>query len=109
MEIYGMHKDMEAFGRLLPERQERIAKASAEPVRDDPMNALARRLHPERIDLVITGDPRRDTFDTNLPPPAGAGRANGTSRFPRRPVPEPQGSDRGFLDHAALRHLLGPV
>jgi hypothetical protein len=53
MEIYGMQKDMEAFGRLLPERQERIAKASAEPVRDDPVNALARRLHPGRIGLVV--------------------------------------------------------
>ncbi|MBU4582953.1 MAG: hypothetical protein KKH02_11170 [Proteobacteria bacterium] len=52
LEIFGMQKDLEAFGRLLPERQERIAKASAEPVRDDPMNELARRLHPERIDRV---------------------------------------------------------
>ena len=53
MEIYGMQKDMEAFGRLLPERQERIARASAEPVRDDSINALARRLHPGWFDLVI--------------------------------------------------------
>ncbi|MEK6535589.1 MAG: FAD-binding oxidoreductase, partial [Thermodesulfobacteriota bacterium] len=74
MEIYGMHKDMEAFGRLLPERQERIAKASAEPVRDDPMNALARRLHPERIDLVIT-EIREETPSTRtfrLRPAPGA-------------------------------------
>ncbi|MCE5262947.1 MAG: FAD-dependent oxidoreductase [Deltaproteobacteria bacterium] len=53
MEIYGMQKDMEAFGRLIPERQERIAKASAIPVRDDPVNALARSLHPGQIDLVV--------------------------------------------------------
>ncbi|MDO9230642.1 MAG: FAD-binding oxidoreductase [Syntrophales bacterium] len=74
MEIYGMQKDMEAFGRLLPERQERIAKASAEPVRDDPANALARRLHPERIDLVIT-EIREETSSTRtfrLRPAPGA-------------------------------------
>lgn len=53
MEIYGTQKDMEAFGRLLPERQQRIAGASAEPVRNDPINALARRLHPGKIDLVV--------------------------------------------------------
>ena len=63
MEIYGMQKDMEAFGKLIHERQERIAKASAEPVRDDPMNALARRLHPERIDLVIA-EVREETATT---------------------------------------------
>ena len=63
MEIYGMQKDMEAFGRLLPERQERIAAASGEPVRDDPMNALARSLHPERIDLVVT-EFREETLST---------------------------------------------
>ena len=63
MEIYGTQKDMEAFGKLIPERQERIAKASAEPVRDDPMNALARRLHPERIDLVIA-EVREETATT---------------------------------------------
>jgi ferredoxin-NADP reductase/phytoene dehydrogenase-like protein len=54
MEISGMEKDLEAFAGLLPERQERIRLAPAEPVRDDPANALARRLHPERIELVIT-------------------------------------------------------
>jgi len=63
MEIYGMQKDLEAFGKLLPERQERIATASAEPVRDDPANALARRLHPDRIDLVIT-EIREETSST---------------------------------------------
>lgn len=53
MEIYGTQKDMEAFGRLIPERQQKIAEASAVPVRDDPINALARRLHPEKINLFI--------------------------------------------------------
>jgi len=53
MEIYGIQKDMEAFGKLLPERQERIAGASAEPVRNDPINDLAQRLHPGRIALVV--------------------------------------------------------
>jgi ferredoxin-NADP reductase/phytoene dehydrogenase-like protein len=63
MEIYGTQKDMEAFGRLIPERQERIAEASAVPVRDDPVNALARRLHPERIELVVT-EVREETTTT---------------------------------------------
>jgi ferredoxin-NADP reductase/phytoene dehydrogenase-like protein len=74
MEIFGMQKDMEAFGRLLPERQERIARATAEPVRDDPMNALARRLHPERIDLVIAEirDETATTRTFRLKPVPGA-------------------------------------
>jgi hypothetical protein len=63
MEIYGTRKDMEAFGRLIPERQERVARASAEPVRDDPINALARRLHPGSIDLVVA-DFREETATT---------------------------------------------
>ena len=74
MEIYGMQKDMEAFGRLLPERQEQIAKASAVPVRDDPVNALARQLHPGRIDLVVA-DIRQETATTRtfrLRPAQGA-------------------------------------
>jgi prolycopene isomerase len=65
MEIYGSQKDLEAFGRLLPERQERIAAAPAEPVRDDAINALARQLHPERLDLVVT-EVRQETASTRL-------------------------------------------
>jgi ferredoxin-NADP reductase/phytoene dehydrogenase-like protein len=63
MEIYGTQKDMEAFGRLLPERQERIARASVEPVRDDSINALARKLHPGWFDLVIS-EIRNETATT---------------------------------------------
>ena len=107
MEIYGMQKDMEAFGRLLPERQERIARASAEPVRDDPINALARRLHPGWFDLVIAEI--RDETATTRTFRLQAGARHGASRLPGRPVPEPQGADRGFLAHAALLHRLGPA
>ena len=74
MEIYGMQKDMEAFGRLLPERQERIAKASAEPVRDDPDQRPGPEAPPGADRSGHRGDPGGDGHDPDLPP-AGRRRA----------------------------------
>ena len=51
--IKGHIRDLLAFRRLVPNRQKRIARASAEPIGLDPMNRLARQLHPERQDLMI--------------------------------------------------------
>ena len=46
-------KDLYAFTKLVSERKKRIEKASNEPITSDPINALARRLHPDRQFLVI--------------------------------------------------------
>jgi ferredoxin-NADP reductase len=46
-------KDIIAFSKLVSERKKRIEKASSEPIRSDPVNDLARILHPERLYLVI--------------------------------------------------------
>ena len=46
-------KDLYAFTKLVSERKKRIEKASIEPITSDPINDLARRLHPERQFLVI--------------------------------------------------------
>ncbi|MBY8992643.1 MAG: 2Fe-2S iron-sulfur cluster binding domain-containing protein [Candidatus Lokiarchaeota archaeon] len=46
-------KDLYAFTKLVSERKKRIEKASTEPITSDPINDLARRLHPERQFLVI--------------------------------------------------------
>lgn len=46
-------KDLYAFMKLVPGRKKRIEKASSEPIKTDPMNELAKRLHPRRQYLVI--------------------------------------------------------
>lgn len=48
-------KDLYAFTKLISERKKRIEKASNEPITLDPINDLARSLHPERQFLVIKG------------------------------------------------------
>ncbi|MDD5711940.1 MAG: FAD-dependent oxidoreductase [Smithellaceae bacterium] len=53
MEVYGLSKDLEAFSRLVPDRQERITRSSAEPTGADPINDLAARLHPSALKLLI--------------------------------------------------------
>jgi len=46
-------KDLFAFTKLLPNRKKRIERASNEPIRDDPITDLMRKLHPERQFLII--------------------------------------------------------
>ena len=46
-------KDLYAFTKLVSERKKRIEKASNEPITSDPINELARKLHPERQFLII--------------------------------------------------------
>ena len=46
-------KDLFAFTKLVPNRKKRIEKASSEPIREDPINDLAWKLHPERQFLKI--------------------------------------------------------
>ena len=41
-------KDLFAFTKLLPSREKRIERAPSEPLTEDPITDLARRLHPER-------------------------------------------------------------
>ncbi|MFX1279396.1 MAG: FAD-binding oxidoreductase [Promethearchaeota archaeon] len=48
-------KDLYAFTKMISERKKRIEKASNEPITLDPINDLARSLHPERQFLVIKG------------------------------------------------------
>ena len=46
-------RDLFAFTKLVPKRKKIIEKASSEPIKSDPMNELAKRLHPKRQYLVI--------------------------------------------------------
>ena len=46
-------KDLYSFMKLVPNRNKRIQRASSEPITSDPINKLARKLHPERQYLVI--------------------------------------------------------
>ncbi|MFX1570716.1 MAG: flavin reductase family protein [Promethearchaeota archaeon] len=46
-------KDLYGFMKLVPNRKKRIEKASSEPIITDPINDLARKLHPERQYLKI--------------------------------------------------------
>ncbi len=47
-------KDLFAFTKLVPNRRKRFEKASSEPIKSDPINDLARKLHPERQYLKIS-------------------------------------------------------
>ncbi len=51
--IKSQTKDLYSFMKLIPDRKKRIQKASSEPITSDPMNDLARKLHPERQYLII--------------------------------------------------------
>jgi ferredoxin-NADP reductase len=51
--VRGHVRDLLAFRGLVPKRKKRIAKSSAEPLGLDPMNKLARQLHPDSQRLVI--------------------------------------------------------
>ena len=46
-------KDLFAFTKLVAERQKRIERASSEPITRDPINDLARKIHPDAQYLVI--------------------------------------------------------
>ncbi|MHA1669349.1 MAG: FAD-binding oxidoreductase [Promethearchaeota archaeon] len=46
-------KDLFAFTKLMANRKKRIERASSEPITEDPINDLARKLHPERQFLII--------------------------------------------------------
>jgi len=46
-------KDLYGFMKLVPNRKRRIEEASNEPIKSDPLNDLARELHPERQYLII--------------------------------------------------------
>ena len=46
-------KDLFAFTKLVPNRIKRIERASSEPIREDPINDLAWKLHPEKQFLII--------------------------------------------------------
>jgi ferredoxin-NADP reductase len=51
--VKGHLRDLLAFRGLASKRKRRFAKAPAEPLGMDPMNKLARQLHPDRQRLVI--------------------------------------------------------
>jgi ferredoxin-NADP reductase len=51
--VKGHIRDLLAFRRLVPTRRKRFAKAPARFLPLDPMNRLARQLHPDRQHLVI--------------------------------------------------------
>jgi len=64
--IRSKNKDLYNFMNLVPERNKRIKNASAEPIREDPMNDLAEKLHPERqfmiVDEIIDNTKTTKTF-----------------------------------------------
>ncbi|MFX1380067.1 MAG: FAD-binding oxidoreductase [Promethearchaeota archaeon] len=47
-------RDLLAFMKLVPDRKKKIENASSEPIKTDPINELAKRLHPKRQYLVIS-------------------------------------------------------
>jgi ferredoxin-NADP reductase len=73
--VKGHIRDLLAFRRLVPARRKRIARASAERIGLDPMNRLARQLHPERQDLMISEvlDHARTTKTFRLVPDPASG------------------------------------
>ena len=48
------NKDLLAFTKLVSDRKKRFEQASSEPIKSDPMNELAQKLHPDRQNLVIS-------------------------------------------------------
>ena len=52
--IKSNNKDLYNFMKLVPTRKKRIEKASNAPITSDPINQLARRLHPERQYMIIS-------------------------------------------------------
>jgi ferredoxin-NADP reductase len=51
--VKGHIRDLLAFRGLVPKRERRIARATADPLGLDPMNRLAQRLHPDSQYLTI--------------------------------------------------------
>jgi ferredoxin-NADP reductase len=52
--IKSSNKDLLSFAKLVPNRNKRIQEASSEPITSDPINDLARQLHPEIQRLKIS-------------------------------------------------------
>jgi len=61
--VRGHIRDLLAFRKLVPKRKKRIARSAARALDLDPMNELARRLHPDSQHLVIA-DIRDETKTT---------------------------------------------
>ena len=53
--VKGHLRDLLAFKRMVPRRKKRIKKAPSTPMMADPINELARNLHPETMHLIIDG------------------------------------------------------
>jgi len=75
--VKGHIRDLLAFRRLVSTRQRRFAKSPAQPLGLDPMNKLARQLHPDSQRLLIA-EVRDETKTTRTfklvaDPDAGAG------------------------------------
>ncbi|TFF98000.1 MAG: iron-sulfur cluster-binding domain-containing protein [Promethearchaeota archaeon] len=51
--IKSKNKDLYNFMNLVPERNKRIKKASADSIKEDPMNELADKLHPDIQHMII--------------------------------------------------------
>ncbi len=56
-------KDLFAFTKLVPNRMKRIERASSKPITKDPINDLARKLHPEK-QFIIIDDIKEETKST---------------------------------------------
>jgi len=72
--VKGHIRDLLAFKRLVPRRKKRIAKSSPAPLGLNPVNALARQLHPGGQQLIIaaTKDETQTTKTFKLVPDPGS-------------------------------------
>ncbi len=63
-------RDLFAFTKLMSNRKKRFERASSEPIREDPIMDLMRKLHPERQYLLIDGikEETKSTKTYNLVP-----------------------------------------
>ncbi len=71
-------KDLYGFMKLVPNRKKRIEEASNEPIQSDPINDLARALHPERQYMIINEirDETKSTKTFKLVPDPDSGTNN---------------------------------
>jgi hypothetical protein len=103
--VKGHIRDLLAFRRLIPQRKKRIARSSTKALDMDPVNDLARRLHPDRQALVIA-DIRDETKTARTFRLVADPDSDTTELAYFRAGAQPEGRGLRRADHAALFHLF---